>query len=225
MKYVLASAALVFASVSASAADMGTPATYDWSGFYLGGQAGYSWNHVSGPFDDAAQTVSGPYSFDMNGGLVGAYAGYNFQYDALVIGLEGDANFAFGNKTTDHNVMQSATAYDITGEQTWNGDVRARFGYAIDRFLPYVTGGVAFGDVKTSYALAGSSSFLSHTSGRVGWTLGGGVEYAFTDNLIGRVEYRYTDLGTASFTDTGTNTYDNPKFHSNSLLVGVSYKF
>lgn len=236
MKSIFAAAALVALSSSAFAADavnvepapapLPMASTYNWSGAYVGVQAGYAWGRVSGPFQDASQTGSGPYSFDMNGGLVGGYAGYNWQYNAYVFGIEGDVNAAFGNKSTDHNVLWNGTTlYDIAGKQTWTADVRGRVGYAFDRFLPYISGGVAFGNVDTSYAFAGGTPFLTKSSSRVGWTVGFGLEYAFTDNIIGRIDYRYTDLGSKSFTDTAENTYDNPEFHSNSVLAGIRYKF
>jgi outer membrane immunogenic protein len=55
----------------------------------------------------------------------------------------------------------------------------------------------------------------------------GGLEYAFTNNILGRIEYRYTDFGARSFTQisSGGGNYDDPRLHSNAVLVGLSYKF
>src|SRR2546429_650216 len=74
---------------------------------------------------------------------------------------------------------------------TWDGAyVGINAGYAFDRFLPYFTGGAAFGAVKGSVL-----GFGSFTETKVGWTLGGGLEYAFTDNWTAKLEYLYVDLG------------------------------
>ncbi len=202
------------------------PPVFSWTGFYLGVQAGGDWGSISGPFGDAPRTGFGPYSVDPDGVLLGGYAGYNWQWQSIVLGVDGDVNAALGDKTTDHNVLWNGTAlYDIEGKQTWTADARLRAGYAIDRLLLYIAGGVAFGDVYTSYAFAGRSPFLSETTDRTGWTLGGGAEYAFTNSIVGRVEYRYTDLGRKSFTSISENTYDDVKFTSNTALVGVAFKF
>ena len=87
--------------------------------------------------------------------------------------------------------------------------MRGRLGYAYDRYLLYGTGGVAFGDIKN----AGASTT------RTGWTLGAGIEAALTTNVTGRVEYRYTDLGSAT---VGGATVSQT---SSDLMVGVGFKF
>jgi outer membrane immunogenic protein len=231
-KLLLAVSVIALTSGGAFAADL-APAPvqpvapvyvpYSWTGFYVGAQAGYQFGKVSGPYQDAARTASGPYSFDPDGGLVGAYVGYNYQYNSFVLGIEGDGNAVFGGETTEHDVYVGVP-YVVRAEQTWTANARIRLGYAIDRFLPYVAGGIAFGNVKTNYTYP-DFPFLSESTSRVGWTVGAGLEYAFTDNIIGRIEYRYTDLGRKSFTSQAVNTYDDVKFSSNSILAGVSYKF
>jgi len=118
-----------------------------------------------------------------NGWIGGAYAGYNLQTNQnLVIGVEGDL-----------------VATSKSGNP-WDGTFRGRVGYAWDRNLAYGTAGVAVGGVSSG----GGST-------RTGWTAGLGLERAFASNVTGRVEYRYTDLGSG-------NT-------SNDLLVGVGLKF
>ncbi len=122
----------------------------------------------------------------------GAYGGYNFQVNPnWVVGLEGD----FLGSTQDSN--------------GWDASVRGRLGYAYDRYLLYGTGGIAFGDIKNGGA--------SET--KTGWTVGAGVEAALTSNVVGRLEYRYTDLGSANV--GGTTISQN----SNDLMVGVGFKF
>ena len=77
------------------------------------------------------------------------------------------------------------------------GSVRGRLGYAVDRFLVFGTGGWAWGNPLTSYALTGAAPFVNNSGSSTGWTAGLGVEYAFTNNISGRLEYRYTSVGTS----------------------------
>ena len=137
--------------------------------------------------------LTGGYGWGTSTGwLGGVYGGYNFQVDPnWVVGLEGDVTFS--NRASN----------------SWDSTIRGRVGYAYDRFLLYGTGGVAFGDVK---------GFGSSTT-KVGWTVGAGVEAALTSNVTARLEYRHTDLGTATF-GGGSVTQT-----SNDLMLGVGFKF
>ncbi len=92
-----------------------------------------------------------PGSFKTSGGLVGGTLGYNWQVGQAVFGLEGDIDWS--------NIRGSAFCGGVTSCETkndWLGTVRGRLGYAFDRFMPYVTGGLAVGDIKTS--IAGSAA-------------------------------------------------------------------
>ena len=205
---------------------------FNWTGFYVGAQAGYQFGKISGPFENSAQTGSAPYSIDTDGGVFGGFAGYNHQFSNFVVGAEGDANFVVGTKKTDRNLPFTffgagapAGFADIGGEQTWNASLRLRAGYAFDRFLPYVTGGVAFGNVKTFYAPAGLPDALTQETDRVGWTIGAGMEYAITDHILARLEYRYADLGKKSFTNIPLNVHDEVKATTSTVLAGIIYKF
>jgi outer membrane immunogenic protein len=210
---------------------------FSWSGFYVGVQGGGEWGRASGLWGDAAQKGLSPYANSPSGGLIGGHAGYNWQIGKMVLGIEGDANAALGVSGATSTVYNSlglngnpvgTTLYPIRARQVSNEDIRLRLGYAIDRTLLYLAGGAAFGDVKTTYyTSAPSTPYLTVSTQRVGWTLGGGLEYAFTDSILGRVEYRYTDLGSKSFSISGGGggNYDNIGFHSSAVLVGLTYKF
>ena len=108
-----------------------------------------------------------------------------------------------------------------TGASYENGTARGRIGYAFDRFLPYITGGGAFGDVKGS--LLGAGDFKQT---KAGWTAGAGVEYAFIDNWSAKIEYLYVDLGKT--TCDATCSSGNPMtatFTSKVVRGGLNYKF
>lgn len=210
---------------------------YSWTGFYIGVQGGGEFARESGVWGDTAQKGLSPYANSPSGGLIGGHVGYNWQMDHVVLGVEGDVNAALGVSATTSTVYNSlglngnpvgTALYPIRAEQASNEDIRLRLGYALDRVLLYAAGGVAFGDVKTTYyTQAPSTPYLSATTQRVGWTIGGGLEYAITESILGRVEYRYTDLGSESLSvpGGGGGTYDRIGFRSSAALVGLSYKF
>ena len=105
--------------------------------------------------------------------------------------------------------------------------VRGRLGLAFDRFLAFGTGGWAWGNPLTSYALVGAAPFFNRWwEGSTGWTAGLGVDYAFTDSVVGRIEYRYTSLETAGFVSTATNTAEaSNRVPISDLRAGIAYKF
>lgn len=188
------------------------PAAYNWSGAYLGAQLGHSWAKD----DETEENLqSGSVETDPDGFLGGVYAGYNWQFPSnLVLGAEADIAYT----GIDGSAVNPA---GTTFRQEWNwlGAVRGRVGYAFDRFLPYVAGGFAFGQVEAS-AATGGVAFYSKTATATGWTLGAGAEYAFSDDWIGRLEYRYTDFGRTNVGDIQTGDVS-----MHDIRVGISYKF
>lgn len=200
---LLASAAFALTASSAIAADAIVPyeepapvyGVYDWTGFYLGIQGGYVWTKASQP--GGSDTFDGP--------TLGVHAGYNFQNGNWVFGVEGDVGYTWNER--------SFGADDVGTD--WQGSLRGRVGYAIDRTLIYGTGGLAF----TNVYVDNPGGSLDDTL--FGWTLGAGIEHAFTDNWSARIEYRYSDFG--EFTPNGVRT--GIDFTEHALRIGVSFKF
>src|SRR5690606_1699612 len=121
--------------------------------------------------------------FDVDGFIGGLHAGYNWQSGSFVYGVEGDI---------DYTNVEGGHDFDILGEtghlslnSDWQGSLRLRAGYAVDTWLFYGTGGVAFGRAELE-ASAPTYDTVSDENTHVGWTLGAGVEKAFTPNWIGR---------------------------------------
>jgi outer membrane immunogenic protein len=176
---------------------------YNWTGPYVGLYGGYGWGHS----DFSAPFVG---STNLSGGLVGGTLGYNWQVGQTVIGLETDLGWS--------GIRGSASCgagFNCETRNNWLGTTRVRLGYAADRFMPYVTGGVAYGGVKTSVAGIGSSSDT-----KAGWTLGGGVEAAIAGPWTAKLEYLYVDLGHA---DSMLGSQAN--FHTNIVRAGLNYRF
>ena len=181
-KILLSSVALLGLASGAMAADLPSrraPApiiaavpVFTWTGFYVGVNAGYGWN------TNDSITVGGVrFDLDDEGGFVGgAQAGYNYQIGSFVVGLEGDIQYADFGGDDRFDFDNDGIVDDDFNNSDWFGTVRARAGVAFDRALIYATGGFAFADDAT------------------GWTVGGGLEYAFTNNLSAKVEGLYVNL-------------------------------
>ncbi len=229
-KVLLSTVALIALSAAsaASAADLATrPYTkvpplspaYDWTGYYIGvfGGGGFS-NHDITSAAGSANYGSG------GGGIGGVDIGYNWQSGSYVFGLEGDIAWA-GIKSNDAFALGPNDETSLR----WAATIRARSGIAIDRFLLFFTGGWTYGDqrhVNTDPVLGGVDSFTVNSSG---WTAGAGLEYAFTQNLIGKFEYRYYDFGNFTrgghpLTPNGQLPYKVDNTYS-TLMLGVNYKF
>ena len=107
-------------------------------------------------------------------------------------------------------------------DNKWLATARLRLGYAFDRWLPYLTGGAAFGDVKATRVglnSAGTNDVMA------GWTVGGGVEYAFLGNWTAKLEYLYVDLGKFDCSTACGPVVDNVSFQTNVVRAGLNYKF
>lgn len=213
-KLLLASVAALAVAGAASAADLPSkrssvvayaPAAGVWTGFYAGVHAG--WTGGEFKTTDTATLVKQTQRDNSLSG--GALVGYNYQINQFVLGLEADIT-AFD--------LEKSKSGNITGLETsskWLATVRGRVGYAVDRFLPFVTAGVAFTDSKQAYAGAAESKT------RTGYALGAGVDYAFTNNIIGRVEYQYAKFDGDKFNVVGDKS--DLAFHT--VRAAVIYKF
>ena len=185
-----------------------TPRAYNWSGFYLGANGGGGWG-TSG-WDSAG-------SFNLSGAVAGGTAGANWQIGQAVLGLEGDVDWS--------NLKGSTTAAGCpsgcsTGND-WLATVRGRAGYAFDRFMPYVTGGLAVGDIKAS-----TPGFAGASQTNAGWTAGGGLEFALTSNWTAKAEYLHVDLGNLNCGfNCGTVANNNVSLKSDIVRGGVNFRF
>jgi len=181
---------------------------YDWTGFYLGVNGGGGWGHSG--WRDVSTGV------DLSGGQVGGTAGYNWQIGRTVVGLEGDLDWS-GLKGT--NTSAGCPAGCSTSD-SWLGTVRGRVGYVFDRFLPYVTGGLAVGDIK-----AATPGFPGATNTNTGWTVGGGVEVSLPGNWSAKAEYLHVDLGSFDCGAACGLPSDTVSMHENLVRAGVNYRF
>lgn len=230
-KAAVALGALLAVSGSAIAADidMADPA-YDWSGFYLGAQTGYLWGDGDTYAYVAAGTILRRGEQKADSWLGGLYAGYNWQpTSGVVFGV--DADFAFMNANS--GLEGTVTAAGGPGganfhgtDVDWTSAFRLRAGFTADRFMPYLAGGLALAGADFDFDHAADAGSMSKTL--VGFTVGGGFEWAATDNIIFRTEYRYTDYGKSTrghVFPLFPTEFQKGAFSSHDVRVGLAWKF
>jgi len=223
MKRVLVAAVIAGLPIAAHSADLPTafpasisapiPLSYNWTGFYVGAQGGWSWGNF-------LRLTGGVVTSDWNpdGGIAGIHAAYLYQHSQLVYGIEGDVEW-WGISGDDGG--QGGVTDDADGK--WLASVRGKLGWAHDRWLLYATGGWQWGStniIQNSGPTATVGLDLS------GWTAGVGVDYAWTDKIIVGLEYRYTDFGSVPVAATVASlagVYDIDNLHAIRLRLG--YKF
>lgn len=233
----------------------------DWSGVYVGGHGGYS--SAAYGFDNAfqqrvarllrattienemhASTLLVPHPVRVDGGSYGAFLGYNMQFDDIVVGVEADYTRFNVTGVTSDAIGRSATLSDnyfssvaLSGSSATRlidyGTLRARAGYAMGSFLPFITGGVAIGRARIGdYVTVHASGYVpgdttmptfsytetdgsSKTKTVAGVALGAGLEYAVTSNILLRGEYQYVLF----------NDFDGHKVNVNTVRGGAALKF
>jgi outer membrane immunogenic protein len=191
---------------------------YNWSGFYVGIHGGYTFG------DDSNITTSGQAAgnianvvggarpalvgLDRDGFIAGGQVGYNWQFSpSWVFGVEADISYVDNRDNLNVVTLSLPNAAPpnaplnntFRSGMEYFGTVRGRIGYAWDRTMVYATGGLAYGDVENSATLFGAAGQIQFAGGgrrfETGYTVGGGIEHAFTPNLSFKAEYLYYDLG------------------------------
>ncbi len=194
--FLFAVTALVPVS-SALAADLEPPPIedlrpgYDWTGPYVGGFVGIAsldGNYDASPF---CGCIASDIELSGSGYHAGLLAGWNYQFDNIVVGIEGD--YAWGGEIADNDSVAELTSLHFDSIAT----LRARAGWAHDATLLYVTGGAAFIDTEFSGEVGVET--VSDGTWLTGWTVGGGIEHAFGGGLAGRLEYLYVDVPGADY--------------------------
>jgi outer membrane immunogenic protein len=221
MRKVLIASTVAMLGIAAHAADLQRPLpnqmpvkapvyvapAFNWTGFYVGvnggGGFGSSWSDLTG-------------HFGTSGGVAGGTVGYNAQFGRWVLGGEGDMDWSNVGGNTSNGCPVGCSV-----QNNWLGTVRGRAGYSFDRFLPYVTGGLAVGDVNAS-----APGFAGQDPTQLGWTAGAGVEYAVAPNWSAKVEYLRVDLGRFNCgLNCGPAPTDNVSFHENLVRGGINFRF
>jgi high affinity Mn2+ porin len=239
----VATGAVLTLTGSAMAADMAVkappspPSAYDWTGFYIGGNAGYAWgtsnfaspDGITGSLD-LAQPIN---SFNEAGSwFLGVQGGYNYMLpNRFVLGAEVDASFPSFQTLSGISIGDIATLATPFGPETYSetvlssGTVRGRVGYAPGNWLFYATGGLAwtYDQLTLTNAVTGNTDmpFLW----RLGWTAGAGVEVPVAPHWTAWLEYLYTDYGNSSVLFANNGQRFSSDFSLNQLRAGLNYQF
>jgi outer membrane immunogenic protein len=219
-KALFASFAVAFGATAANAADIVDTPVSDWSGFYVGVHGGYGGGTFDYPMNvttdlnsdsDLDESPLDNLDYDFGADLTasgffgGLQAGWNWQIDSIVLGVEGD--IALSDITGEIEIYSDTANSTISGGSTveWFGTARLRGGFlATSDLLIYATGGLAWGSVNSGYNLdLGGLGGIDDdtTESHMGWTVGGGFEYAVTESISLKTEYLYVDLGDAELLD------------------------
>lgn len=230
-----------------------TAPSFSWAGFYVGGQVGESWSNGGYVTESDPRNISNydehiysnfwffrmrAHSYNAGKPLGGVYAGYNWQIKPnLLLGIEGD--FAWLNREGGYHYQDDLTGsgdpgcfyyFDTNVKQKWVGAVRARVGIPIGRLLPYVAAGISFTELKYSIENAEYNNWrpyrynaFQENRALQGGSIGAGVDYAISDHVVLRTEYRYADYGSESFS---LDDYKRElKLKTHDIRLGVAYKF
>jgi outer membrane immunogenic protein len=223
-----------------------------WSGFYIGGTAGYGFGNATTDLTPNAAALLGPgIGFPpfgplpsgprMTGFVGGGEIGYNWRFGNMLSGLEADLSYSSlraSNSATGIPFIGGTFNTTIDAKLLWFGTVRGRLGFlATNDLLVYGTGGLAYGEAKTMVTGTNlavpcpfNNCFSGSTGTTTGWTAGGGVEYAFMPKWTAKIEYLYLDFGNHSFVmndaiNVGASVTASTHQTVNVVRGGLNYHF
>lgn len=188
---------------------------YNWTGFYIGLNAGYGIATASATATVPGASVTA--SENLDGFIGGGQVGINYQAGMAVFGIEADFDGSAQSNTT------TGLGFSETDKIPWVGTVRGRIGAAFDRFLVYGTGGVGWGEFESTANVPGFGS-ASASQTHIVYVAGAGVEYGLTPNLTARVEYLYLDTGNLNVVSIGAVALTD-RVQDSLVRAGVNYKF
>jgi outer membrane immunogenic protein len=227
---------------------------YNWTGFYIGVNAGYGWGDID--TTDSSMTTTGPLvgigqgtfnpaqtfagedgSASVDGWLGGAQIGYNYQVGTWVFGAEADYQAIDLDTSSSFLGSVAGPYYETSAELQSFGTVRGRIGYAIDNVLLYGTGGLAIGQAKAGLSIQGgvpgdfTGPRFSESSSKtmVGFAVGAGAEWAIArSNWSVKAEYLYTDFGKKTFDfdfGAGDSATSRGDVSASIVRAGLNYRF
>jgi outer membrane immunogenic protein len=229
-RIAIALLATVALTVTAQAADLlvepaAAPAVasdYDWTGFYLGAQAGYfagsaSWQNIA---PDTRYSEGSP-----EAAAFGVYGGYNIDLGSIVLGIGGQYNVTDASDTQPFvtPVLGESATFDVTGY----GSIDASLGIDLGQFKPYAVVGAAAANLDIYYDGVPDEDYATETLW--GWTAGIGADVALTDSIVARLEYRHADYGTkdvvSEVTIPSVGDSHEIALTSDTLTAGLAFKF
>ncbi len=220
------------------------PSCFNWTGFYTGVVGGYKFSNVDvdlnlggfwNGFPGAKPLVEsrGSQDLDNDGAELGGLIGYNYQWNCWVLGVEADGGYLWARESNDTGVFLTPDTLDKRVHSSFKAHYlmtfAPRFGYAFGRYLPYVTGGLAVGDLDFFQEIrtpqTGFHQTARTTDTNAGWMVGGGLQYALTEHWSVRAQYQYIDLGDVAFDSHGTPPFQTAIGHHEAELTEHNASF
>lgn len=228
---------------------------YGWTGFYIGALGGYTFGSIDqhldlggtwdlSPVDQLPLEAGGSRDLDASGGQLGGFFGYNYEWRRWVFGVEGEGAYLWLRNSSSVPIVTNIYELDSSLKTHYLATFGPRIGYSFCRWMPYVTGGVAIGDLDYSQGIVNQALFpigffteggSAHDT-NVGWMVGGGLEYQLTQHWRLRAQYRYVDLGSTSFDSLGVGSVFGSPFlgftghhsvdlHEHNVDFGIGFAF
>jgi outer membrane immunogenic protein len=205
------------------------PVAYNWSGFYFGVNVGGIFgNQDVSLVNNATGGTAASGSVSPDGFIIGDQIGYNWQINQWVLGLEADIQ---GSSAKEDGAPLTALGSSVTytSRLRWFGTVRGRIGYAFDRFMPYITGGYAYGDARMDGIAntGGVTRNFENDDTVSGWTLGAGIEWAMLDHWSAKAEYLYVNFGDGpdGLATATTLNIKGTNLTESIARIGLNYRF
>jgi outer membrane immunogenic protein len=212
------------------------PPPFLWSGFYIGGNIGAAWNQAT--VNDSLPPVGVGLNFSnpsANGVFIGGgQIGANYQISSFVIGAEADFDWAANNHNSGPGLTTVLGTIRVSANDRWITTLAARFGVAIDHWLIYGKAGggwVGANSFAVTNVGTGATVSVGNNNTNSGWLVGGGVEYAITNNWTAKLEFDYLGLRNTSYTVPATSVLlpgDTFTATGRSIMMltgGVNYLF
>jgi outer membrane immunogenic protein len=210
------------------------PSPINWSGLYVGMEAGYNWGDIDWNLNyPYATPVRSDRKFDTDHFVGGGFAGLQRQFGSWVLGGEIGVDAGFASQTTGGVNLYSPTVGTLEAKAGPLFSATARLGYARDRWLAYVKGGYAGANISLNSDDGVFPNYYSHSSDwHNGWKAGGGIEYAVLPSISVGLEYDYVNLGGVSDTvpvtysggNLGVNTTHNADFTTQMIMARVTFR-
>jgi outer membrane immunogenic protein len=185
--------------------------SYNWTGFYLGAHAGYGWGSSSD-------------GLELSGGFIGGQVGYNWQAmgSPWVLGVEVDSAWADFGRTSTFSTPVGLVS--VSSNANYQGSARGRVGYAFDRTMIYVTGGLGWinNEVSINATVAPFTIGISDSQMHIGGVVGAGVEHAIAPNWSVKAEYLYAAYNKQTYFGTLGGGF-SADADTHTLKVGLNY--
>jgi outer membrane immunogenic protein len=209
-------------------------AQINWAGWYIGVNAGGIWGHSTATDVTGYNSAGSTISYNPNGFQGGLHGGFNWQITPWVWGVEGELGFLSWASSAQYGPYIGVRSAADSVAHTSNGAfavLAGRVGFTFNNILLFAKAGGIFTTVKNSFTdtdpIGTTLVAGTDTANRNGWTVGAGLEYAWSVHWSSRVEYAHYDFGNVSHTALaafGTPYTFRHSLTADSVRIGVTFR-